>query len=341
MEITKNPESLLSIAVPCYNEEAVLRPFLDRLRTALAPIDINYEIIFANDGSKDSTLSFLLKERENDERIKIVDLSRNFGKEAALTAAILHCSGDAVIPIDVDLQEPPELIPMMIEKWRDGYDMVTARRIGRESDGIAKKTTARAFYRIFNLLSTTRIPYDTGDFRLMDRKVVQAFAKLGERKRFMKGIFAWLGFRQTEITFHREDRAAGKTKFSAWKLWRFATESIFAFSAIPLRMWTYIGVAVSTFAFCYAVLLIFITLVYGRDAPGYPSIMVAILFLGGVQLIGIGVLGEYIGHIYEEVKGRPLYIVKSSHGLAAESKIKTPDSPKTQPSSSSKVNVGP
>lgn len=316
------PTLQLSVVVPCYNEEAVISKFLTKIQSTLDPIGITYELLFVNDGSKDKTLELLLEARDRDERIKVIDLSRNFGKEAALSAAMAHAVGQAVIPIDADLQEPPELIPEMLKKWEEGYEMVTARRTCRESDGFFKRTTARSFYKLFNLISRTQLPYDTGDFRLLDRKVVEAFLLLPERKRFMKGIFAWLGFKQTEITFARDARVAGKSKFSPWKLWSFGISSIFVFSVIPLRIWSYVGTVVSSFSFLYATFLIARTLIWGRDVPGYASMMVVLLFLGGIQLIGIGVLGEYLGHVYEEVKKRPLYLVRSSHGLEAKDSSK-------------------
>ncbi len=323
-----NTEPTLSVVIPCYDEEAVIAQFLKQIRSTLNPLHIEYELVFVNDGSSDATLDILLGERAHDDRIKVIDLSRNFGKEAALTAAIAHSRGKAVVPIDADLQEPPRLIPIMLKKWEEGYDMVTARRSSRKTDGLLKRSTARMFYRLFNWVSPTKIPYDTGDYRLLDRKVVDAFMLLPERKRFMKGIFAWLGFKQFEITFKRDERAAGTSKFSAWRLWRFATSSIFIFSVAPLRIWTYVGAIVSSFSFIYATALILRTLIWGRDAPGYASIMVVLLFLGGIQLIGMGVLGEYLGHIYEEVKKRPLYLVRSKYGIDSneESRFQNPKS---------------
>lgn len=313
----------LSLAIPCYNEEAVLDIFINRIREILKPTEITYEFVFVDDGSQDKTLEKLKQLRADDSRIKIISLSRNFGKEAALSAALTHCLGNAVVPIDADLQEPPELLPEMITLWKEGYEVITARRNSRSSDSASKRLTARGFYRIFNMISTTKLPYDTGDFRLMDRKVVEAFKRLPERNRFMKGIFAWLGFRQTSVSFDRESRAAGESKFGAKKLFNLAIRSIFAFSSQPLRFLSYFGVFFSVLAFSYASFLFVRTLVYGRDVPGYASLMVVILFMGGIQLIALGVLGEYLGHIYDEVKRRPLYIVRESFGIEDSKKPET------------------
>ncbi|MCH6257694.1 glycosyltransferase family 2 protein [Puniceicoccaceae bacterium K14] len=305
----------LSLAIPCYNEEAVLDIFVARIREILDPLNLPYELVFVDDGSSDNTLEKLKGFRSNDRRIKILAFSRNFGKEPALSAALQHCTGNAIVPIDADLQEPPELIPEMLKLWREGYEVVTAQRSSRDSDSFTKRFTAQWFYRVFNMISSTRLPYDTGDYRLMDRKVVEAFKGISERNRFMKGIFAWLGFKQTSVTFKREERSAGNSKFGFKKLLGFAIRSIFAFSSQPLRFLSYMGVLFSVAAFSYASFLLIRTLAFGRDVPGYASLMVAILFMGGVQLIGLGVLGEYLGHIYDEVKRRPLFIIRESHGI--------------------------
>tara|TARA_B110000037_G_scaffold168782_1_gene191193 strand:+ start:114 stop:1073 length:960 start_codon:yes stop_codon:yes gene_type:complete len=309
---------VLSLAIPCYNEEAVLDVFLERVRGVLEPMGVSYELVFVNDGSRDATLAMLLKARDGDDRIKVIDLSRNFGKEAALTAAIVNSSGEAVIPIDADLQEPPELIPQMVAKWREGYEMVTARRSSRNTDTFKKRFTAQSFYKVFNKISETQLPFDTGDYRLMDRKVVDAFERMPECNRFMKGIFAWLGFKQAEVTFERDERAAGESKFTFWKLLRFALRSIFAFSSAPLKVWFYLGLFFSTCSFGYGSFLIIRTLIFGADVAGYASIMVVTLFLGGIQLIGLGVLGQYMGYIYNEVKRRPLYLVREIYGVCGK-----------------------
>lgn len=312
----------LSLAIPCFNEEEVIVPFLERVRAVLDAMEVAYELVFVNDGSRDRTLEILLEEREKDGRIKVVDLSRNFGKEAALTAAIVHCSGLAVIPIDADLQEPPELIRDMHAKWKEGYDMVTARRRSRETDGFLKRFTAQSFYKVFNQISSMQLPLDTGDYRLMDRSVVIAFESLPESNRFMKGLFAWLGYRQAEVTFTREARAAGNTKFTFWKLWRYAINNLFAFSTVPLKVRSYLGAFFSIGAFLYAAFLVVRTLIFGVDVPGYASIMVVVLFLGGIQLLGMGMLGEYLGLVYDETKRRPLYLVRGRYGLVEHSQNK-------------------
>ena len=283
-----------------------------------------FEIICVNDGSKDTTLEVLLFFARKDERIKIVDFSRNFGKEAALTAAIDYSSGDAVIPIDVDLQDPPELIPEMVAKWREGYEVVLAKRIDRSSDSFMKRFTAHLFYNIHNKISRTPLPENVGDFRLMDRRAVEALKTLNEHHRFMKGLFAWVGFRTFVVEYTRRTRIAGESKFNAWRLWKFALEGITSFSTFPLTMWLYLGGAVSFCAFCHGVFIFFRTMIYGVELPGYASLICLILFFGGLQMLGIGILGEYVGRTYVESKRRPSYIVRdfyrnhTSHGSIGE-----------------------
>lgn len=306
---------LLSLVVPCFNEQDVLPLFFARVIDELERIDgIDFEIVCVNDGSRDGTLAVLLGACRADARIRVVDLSRNFGKEAALSAALAEARGDIIVPIDADLQDPPQLIARMVEKWREGYDVVLAKRMDRSADTLLKRWTASAFYRLHNALSDVSIPENAGDFRLISREVANALAQLPERHRFMKGLFAWVGFQTAEIEYRREPRAAGKTKFSFWKLWNFAMEGVTSFSTLPMRIWTYIGTFVALCAVIRAVMLTVRTLIWGVDVPGYASLATAILLLGGVQLIGIGILGEYVGRIYFEVKGRPIYIVKGRHG---------------------------
>ena len=242
--------------------------------------------------------------------MRVIDLSRNFGKEAALSAGLDAARGDAVIPIDADLQDPPELIPALIAQWRNGFEVVLARRVDRDTDTFMKRWTAGLFYRLHNLIGDVRIPENVGDFRLLDRRVADALRALPERCRFMKGMFAWLGFRTAVVDYRRAQRAAGRSKFSGWRLWNLAIEGITGFSTVPLRIWTYIGVAVSFTAFAYAAFIVGRTLLLGADVPGYASLIVIMLFLGGVQLIGIGVIGEYVGRIYLETKQRPVYLVR-------------------------------
>ncbi|WP_112945133.1 glycosyltransferase family 2 protein [Rhizobium sp. UBA1881] len=307
--------TLLSVVVPCYNEQEVLPLFFERIVDELERIaDIDFEIVCVNDGSRDNTLAVLLGACRADARIRAIDLSRNFGKEAALSAAIAEARGDIIVPIDADLQDPPELIARMIEKWREGYDVVLAKRMDRSADTLAKRWAAAAFYRLHNALSDVEIPENAGDFRLISRDVADALVQLPERHRFMKGLFAWVGFRAAEIEYKREPRAAGKTKFSFWKLWNFAVEGVTSFSTLPMRIWTYIGTFVAFCAVVRAVMLTVRTLIWGVDVPGYASLATAILLLGGIQLIGLGILGEYVGRIYFEVKGRPIYVVRGRYG---------------------------
>ena len=314
-----DPDSLpmdISIVVAMYNEALNIDMFFQRIISTLEPLNLNYEVICVNDGSTDETLPCLLKYREKwPEKVKIIILSRNFGKEIAMTAGLDHAWGRAVIPIDADLQDPPELIPKMIQQWQQGYEMVFAIRKTRAEDSWIKRQSAIFFYRLFNRVSGISMPSNTGDFRLLDQRVVAALRQMPERVRFMKGVFAWVGFKQTGIQFDRPQRYAGHSKWGYWRLWNFALDGITSFSTVPLRIWTYFGSFVAILSLCYATYLIVRTLVLGIEAPGYASIMVGILFFGGVQLITLGVLGEYIGRIYHEVKRRPLYLISSLHGL--------------------------
>lgn len=296
-----------------YNEEEALAPFLDRLLPILADTGESFEIICVNDGSRDATLERLLDARQQYSGIVVLNLSRNFGKEAALTCGIDYAVGKAVIPIDVDLQDPPELITEMLKLWHQGFDVVLAQRVDRSADHVMKRKTAEWFYLLHNAISDSPIPPNVGDFRLMDRKVVEALKALPERRRFMKGLFAWVGFRQAVIPYSREARQAGMSKFSGWHLWNFALEGITSFSTAPLRIWTYLGLCIALVAFAYGTFIVGRVLLLGRDMPGYASLITVILFLGGVQLIGLGVLGEYLGRIYLETKGRPVYIVRDHY----------------------------
>jgi glycosyltransferase involved in cell wall biosynthesis len=305
---------LLSIVVPFFNEAESITGF----RAALLPVletiaGTSWEIICIDDGSTDATLAGLIALTADDPRFRIIELSRNFGKEAALTAGLDAARGDAVIPIDADLQDPPELISEMIAAWRKGAEVVLARRADRSADGMMKRKTASWFYRLHNGLSKTRIPENVGDFRLMDRAVVEALKQLPERQRFMKGLFAWVGFRTVTIDYVRAERAAGATKFSAFALWNFALEGFTSFSTAPLKIWTYLGAASAVLTFGYAVYIVIRTLIFGIDVPGYASLLVAVLFFGSVQLMSIGLLGEYIGRIYIETKQRPTYLVRSEY----------------------------
>lgn len=304
---------MISLACPFYNESGVISLFMERVVPIMQSLGVEYEIVCVNDGSSDDTLLRLLDCAQHNPAIRVVDLSRNFGKEAALSAAIDHSSGHAVILIDADLQDPPELIPQMVDSWRSGYEVVLARRTDRSSDSWYKRNSARVFYRLHNAMAERPIPTDVGDFRLLDRKVVQAVQRLAERRRFMKGLLSWVGFKTVVIDYVREPRIAGATKFSTWRLWNLALEGITSFSTAPLRIWTYLGAGVAMSSFGYAVYIVIHTITSGVDVPGYASLLTAILFLGGVQLIGLGILGEYIGRIYAEAKQRPLYIVRSTY----------------------------
>lgn len=314
---------VLSIVVPCYNESSNLDVLFRRLETALDALGLSYEIVCVDDGSRDDTLARLSDHHARNPAVKVVALSRNFGKEIALTAGIDHSSGDAVVPIDADLQDPPELIGELVARWRDGYDVVYATRRSRQGESLAKRATANSFYRVIEHMSEVPIPRDTGDFRLMDRRVVEALRRLPERTRFMKGLFSWVGFRQTSVVYDRDARHTGMTTWSWWRLWNFAIDGIASFSTLPLKIWSYLGVVISGFALIYAAYLV----VRGPDidAPGYASTIVSILFLGGIQLISLGVLGEYLARVYQEVKRRPLYLVRQTLGVPAVTHGAAPD----------------
>jgi glycosyltransferase involved in cell wall biosynthesis len=304
---------MISIVCPFYNEEHSIGAFFSRLIPVLDRLEEGYEVVCVNDGSRDGTLEALLAMRALRQHVRVIDLSRNFGKEAALTAGIDAARGDAVIPIDADLQDSPELIVRLVEEWKRGFEVVLAKRADRRADSFAKRLTALLFYKVHNSISEPVIPENVGDFRLMDRKVVDAIKQLPERRRFMKGIFAWVGFRSTTIEYVRDPRIAGASRFSAWKLWNLALEGITSFSTAPLRIWTYLGLAVASLAFVYASFIVMRTVIHGIDVPGYASLLAITLFLGGIQLIGLGVLGEYLGRVYSEAKQRPIYIVRDSY----------------------------
>ena len=306
---------MLSIVVPIYNESLNLDGFFARLIPALEGTGEPFEVICIDDGSKDDSVAKLKLVNQADPRVKLLAFSRNFGKEAALSAGLANATGDAVIPIDADLQHPPEMISQMVAKWREGYDVVYAVRRERTGQGLLSRLQAHAFYWLFEKLSEVRMPREVGDFRLLDRKVVDAINAMPERTRFMKGIFAWVGFRQVGIPYDQEERQFGETSFNLVRLLRFAFDGLVAFSDMPLRIWTVIGAVISGFAFFYIVVRLVRTLVYGIDVPGYESIIVIMLFLGGIQLITLGIIGHYLGRVFNEVKGRPLYIVRERLGV--------------------------
>lgn len=305
----------LNIIAPFYNESANVDSFFARLQPILDGITKDWTITCIDDGSEDDTLQILTDYHKKDPRIHILHLSRNFGKEAALSAGIDYADSDAVIPIDSDLQDPPELIPDMIAKWLEGWDVVLATRKKRDGESYLKRATASLFYKCIGRMSSTPIPENTGDFRLLDKKVISILKQLKEKNRFMKGLFSWPGFKTTQIYFDRDCRAAGKSQWNYFKLWKLALDGIFSFSSFPLKVWTYLGTICSFSAFLYAIFLVVRTLLYGVDVPGYASIMAAVLFLGGIQLISLGVIGEYISRIYNETKGRPIYVVAQKWGI--------------------------
>ncbi len=310
---------VLSIVVPVKDEEEAVGAFVERVSAALEaahdPAAQSFEILFVDDGSSDATLARVRELHRQDPRVKAVSLSRNFGKEAALSAGLDFALGDAVIPLDVDLQDPPEVLGEMIAKWREGFDIVYGVRTNRASDSLPKRLTADLYYRAHNWLSNDKIPEHAGDFRLLDRRVVDVIRAMPERTRFMKGLFAWAGFRAASVTYRRAPREVGTSKFNYWKLWTFAIDGITSASTVPLRVWSYLGAGVALIAILYAGLIAVRTLLWGVQVPGYASMMVAVLFLGGLQLLSLGVLGEYVGRILVETKGRPLYVVRDRIGV--------------------------
>jgi len=313
---------ILSLIVPVKDEEESVAAFVGRVAPILdglfadVPPQLAWEILFVDDGSTDNTLAAIAQAHQREPRVRALSLSRNFGKEAALTAGLDHAAGQAVIPIDVDLQDPPELIGAMLAKWRDGYEVVYGVRTNRGTDSLPKRLTADLYYRAHNYLSSDKIPEHAGDFRLLDRSVVEIIRAMPERNRFMKGLFAWSGFRQAAVEYERAPRAAGRTKFRYWKLWTLALDGLTSASTMPLRIWSYIGLVIAFFSLLYAIFVVVKTMFYGSDVAGYPSLMVAILFFGSLQLISLGVLGEYVGRILIEAKRRPLYVVRRKIGFA-------------------------
>jgi glycosyltransferase involved in cell wall biosynthesis len=304
---------LLTVVVPAYNEQEVLPEFHRRTTAVLTTLGMRTEIVYVNDGSTDATLRVLMDLRKQFPGTAVIDLSRNFGKEIALTAGLDHSRGDAVVVIDADLQDPPELIPQLVTQWREGYDVVYAKRSVRQGETLFKRATAHIFYRIIQRISHVRIPQDTGDFRLLSRRAVESLKTLREQHRFMKGLFAWIGFPQKAVLYRRDPRFAGGTKWNYWRLWNFAIEGITSFTIAPLKIATYVGVLVAIAAFAFAFVIVYRTIVYGDPARGYPSLMVVVLFLGGIQLMTLGIIGEYLGRTFNETKQRPLYILNQFH----------------------------
>lgn len=307
----------LSIVVPVLNEEEVVQTFVTEVSAVLEQLGVTYEILFIDDGSTDATAEVITDISRRDPSVKLVQLSRNFGKEAALTAGLEWAGGDAVVPMDVDLQDPPEVIRDFVRLWREGYDTVIGKRQSRDSDTRAKRLSAQLFYSIYNRLAERPIEADVGDFRLMNRKVVAATLRLRERNRFMKGLFGWAGYRTAMVPYERASRKAGQTKFNYWRLWNFALDGITSFSTVPLRIWSYVGGVVAFGAVLYLTLIVLQTLLFGRETPGWASVMVVVLLLGAVQLITLGIFGEYLGRLYIEAKGRPIYQVMRTEGELA------------------------
>jgi glycosyltransferase involved in cell wall biosynthesis len=311
----------VSLIVPVFNEEQAVELFYRAVRRELTLDGVEFEIVFINDGSTDRTADQVTALAQADELVTLINFSRNFGKEPALFAGLEYATGDAVIPMDVDLQDPISVIPLLIEQWQKGADVVLAKRRNRNADGYLKRHSAALFYHLLNRISYTRIEENVGDFRLMDRKVVDVIRALPEHQLFMKGVLSWAGFNSVVVEYERARRVAGSSKFNGWKLWNLALEGVTSFSTVPLRLWTYVGGCVSIFAVLYAVYMVLDKVFFGNSVPGYPSLMTAILFLGGVQLIGIGILGEYIGRIYIEAKHRPRYVVKDIVGGKARREL--------------------
>jgi len=305
----KSNQPLISIVVPAYNEGEVLTEFHEAVDKALSKLPVDLEIVYINDGSTDNTLDIIDGLRAIDKRITLIDLSRNFGKEIALSAGLHKAAGDAVVIIDADLQDPPELIPELIKEWENGYDVVYAKRTMRLGESFLKKTTANLFHRIIQRVGKFNIPQDTGDFRILSRRAVNALNTFKEHHRFMKGLFAWIGFKQKAVLYERDSRHAGQSKWNYWRLWNFALEGITSFTIAPLKISTYIGTITALSAFAYGIYMVIETLLHGNEVPGYPSLIVIILILGGIQLVAIGILGEYLGRIFNETKQRPLYFI--------------------------------
>ncbi len=314
----------LSIVAPAYNEERNIAAFLAAVIPVLEGIGETFEIIFVNDGSRDGTLGMLAAAASQDPRVKVVGLARNFGKDIALSAGLAYASGKAVIPIDCDLQHPPELIPQFVEKWREGHDMVIGVRNRRDEEGWLRRNLSRAYYKVMRSMTSVDIPPNAGDFRLLDRKILDVINKMPERHRFMKGIFAWPGFKVASIEFQANARANDtRSRWSLFKLWRFALDGLFSFSTAPLKLWTYIGLLSAGGAFVYLLITLIEKLFYGIKAPGYASLLVVLLFFNGLLMISNGIQGEYIARIFEEVKGRPLYVVGQTFGFDTQPQVVT------------------
>jgi glycosyltransferase involved in cell wall biosynthesis len=317
------PVKIISILIPAYNEQEVLEQLYHRLgKLANDNNGYDFEFLFVNDGSRDKTLEIIKEYAETDGRIAYVNLSRNYGKEIAMIAGLDHVTGDAAVIIDADLQDPPELIPKMIKFWEDGFDDVYAKRNSREGETWFKKVSSRWYYKILQKTTRIKIQKDTGDFRLLDRRCIEALKKIRESQRYTKGMFSWIGYKKKEITYDRDPRAAGETKWNYVKLINFAIDGITSFTTAPLRLSSFFGILVSFIAFIFILVVIIKTILFGDPVAGYPSLMAVILFLGGLQLLSLGIIGEYIGRIFIETKGRPLYFVEEYHHKKASKKAR-------------------
>lgn len=319
--MNQNRKKKISIIVPAFNEEAVLPEFQKRIKGVAKELPYELDVIYINDGSTDNTLEVLKDFCQEDPSVKVLDLSRNYGKEIALTAGLDYSAADAAIPIDADLQDPPEVIPRLIEKWEEGFNVVYARRTSREGESWLKKATAKSFYRFMQRLGRVSIPENVGDFRLIDRKALNALKELREHHRFMKGLFTLIGFKQIAIDYNRDPRFAGETKWNYWKLWNFSLEGITSFSIAPLKLSSYLGLMTAFAAFSYGIFVFGKALVLGDDVPGYPSLMIVIAFLGGIQLVVLGIIGEYLGRVFNETKNRPLYFIQDVIELKGEDDV--------------------
>ena len=316
--------SRLSIVVPVFNEALGLEALVARLRPVLDASGCAWEVIFVDDGSRDGSRDVLRRLHQAEPRMKAVFLSRNFGKECAIAAGLAHAAGDAVILMDSDLQHPPETIPQFLAKWRDGYEIVYGQRDDRASDSPFRRMFSRGFYKLFESMSGTTLPDGAGDFRLLDRKAVAAMNQFGERARFNKGLYAWIGFKTVGVDYHVPPRHdGGGSRWRPGQLWHFALDGLVSFSTVPLRVWSYVGLVVSMAAFGYLLVFLTRTLIFGTDVPGFPSLLISVMFFGGIQLISLGVIGEYMGRIYEEVKGRPLFIVADEIGIRPAAPART------------------
>ena len=317
-------DPLLSVIVAVYNEEETIVAFLQAIEPELERAGVRHEIVFVNDGSKDATLSVILAEAQSRPGVRVLNLSRNFGKEAAMTAGLDAAEGDIALLIDVDLQDPPSLIPGFVQRWREGADIVYGLRESRDSDGRVKATTAALFYRLFNWMSDTPIPHNVGDFRLIDRRVVLALRELPERGRFMKGLFAWVGFPAVAVPYVRPARVLGTTKWNYWRLWNFALDGIVSFSTAPLRVWTYFGIGIAGLAFVYATFIVIRVAAFGIDVPGYASLIIVLLFSTAMNLISLGMIGEYVSRLFLETKRRPIYLLEGIYPASAQAGSQQP-----------------